>query len=183
MWKIAQPNFLKRRGFRTKFSWNSLIITLSFLICHPLPSDLHPLQVENYDSNSRLVLDEDDNGKFRLQRVQLSYLIVSPQTRHGGPLLYQCWASVVANGSTLPQHWFYISYFPGCIRLLQIIFMASEASTALFKFGSWPNAYYMKLPTVRQTGTVVFDGTPFCVLRVFMQPWSYWHNILPWLPH
>ena len=27
---------------------------------------LHSLQVENCDSNSRLVVDEDDNGKFRL---------------------------------------------------------------------------------------------------------------------
>ena len=31
---------------------------------------LHPLQVENCDSNSRLVMDEDDNGKFRLERVK-----------------------------------------------------------------------------------------------------------------
>ena len=31
---------------------------------------LHPLQVENCDSNSRLVVDEDDNGKFRLERVE-----------------------------------------------------------------------------------------------------------------
>ena len=30
---------------------------------------LHPLQVENCDSNSRLVVDEDDNGKFKLERV------------------------------------------------------------------------------------------------------------------
>ena len=30
---------------------------------------LHLLQVENCDSNSRLVVDEDDNGKFRLERV------------------------------------------------------------------------------------------------------------------
>ena len=30
---------------------------------------LHPLQVENCDSNLRLVMDEDDNGKFRLERV------------------------------------------------------------------------------------------------------------------
>ena len=29
---------------------------------------LHPLQVENCDSNTRFVVDEDDNGKFRLQR-------------------------------------------------------------------------------------------------------------------
>ena len=30
---------------------------------------LYVLQVENCDSNSRLVVDEDDNGKFRLERV------------------------------------------------------------------------------------------------------------------
>ena len=29
---------------------------------------LHPLQVEN--CNSRLVVDEDDNGEFRLERVK-----------------------------------------------------------------------------------------------------------------
>ena len=32
---------------------------------------LYPLQVENYDSNLRFVADEDDNGKFRLERVNL----------------------------------------------------------------------------------------------------------------
>ena len=31
---------------------------------------IHPLQDENCDSNSRHVLDEDDNGKFRLERVK-----------------------------------------------------------------------------------------------------------------
>ena len=31
---------------------------------------LHPLQVENCDSDSRPVVDEDANGKFRLQRVK-----------------------------------------------------------------------------------------------------------------
>ena len=35
-------------------------------------ADLHPLQVENCGSNLRLVVDEDDNGKFRLERVQAS---------------------------------------------------------------------------------------------------------------
>ena len=34
------------------------------------PTHLRPLQVENCDSNSRLVVDEDDNGKFRLERVK-----------------------------------------------------------------------------------------------------------------
>ena len=33
-------------------------------------SHLHPLQVENCDSNSRLVVDEDGNGKFRPERVK-----------------------------------------------------------------------------------------------------------------
>ena len=32
-------------------------------------SHFYPLQVVNCDSNSRLVVDEDDNGKFRLERV------------------------------------------------------------------------------------------------------------------
>ena len=36
----------------------------------PTLNHLHPLQVENCDSNSRLVVDEDDNGKFRLERVK-----------------------------------------------------------------------------------------------------------------
>ena len=33
-------------------------------------SHLHPLQIENCDSNSRLVVDEDDNGKFRPEREE-----------------------------------------------------------------------------------------------------------------
>ena len=32
-------------------------------------SHLHPLQVENCDSNLRLAVDDDDNGKIRLERV------------------------------------------------------------------------------------------------------------------
>ena len=41
-----------------------------FLKFSSTSSHLHPLQVENCDSNSRLVVDEDDNGKFRLERVK-----------------------------------------------------------------------------------------------------------------
>ena len=39
-----------------------------FFIFSPTSSHLHPLQVENYGSNLRLVVDEDDNGKVRLER-------------------------------------------------------------------------------------------------------------------
>ena len=31
---------------------------------------LHPLQVENCDSNSQLVVDEDDYGKLRPERIK-----------------------------------------------------------------------------------------------------------------
>ena len=46
----------------------------------PTANHLHPLQVENSDSNSRLVVDEDDNGKLRPERVnrqiiQLTFLL------------------------------------------------------------------------------------------------------------
>ena len=37
----------------------------------PSSNYLHPLQIENYDSNSRVVVDEDDNDKIRLERVAL----------------------------------------------------------------------------------------------------------------
>ena len=37
---------------------------------------LHRLQVENCDSKSRLVVDEDDNGKFRLERVNVGWTSV-----------------------------------------------------------------------------------------------------------
>ena len=36
-------------------------------------SHLHPLQVENCGSNSRLVVDKDDNSKLRLERVNHCY--------------------------------------------------------------------------------------------------------------
>ena len=35
-------------------------------------SHLRPLQVENCDSSSQLVVDEDDNCKVRLQRVRVN---------------------------------------------------------------------------------------------------------------
>ena len=48
------------------YQYMAIFFTLS-----PTSSHIHPLQVENCDSNSRLVADEDDNGKFRLQRVNV----------------------------------------------------------------------------------------------------------------
>ena len=41
-----------------------------FFTFSPTSNHFQPLQVENCDSNSRLVVDEDDNGKFRMERVK-----------------------------------------------------------------------------------------------------------------
>ena len=49
-----------------KMVYQYMVISFNF---SPSSNLLHPLQVDNCDSNSRLVVDEDDNGKFRLERV------------------------------------------------------------------------------------------------------------------
>ena len=41
-----------------------------FFNCSPTSNHLHPLQVENCDSNSRLVVDEDDNVKSGLKGLK-----------------------------------------------------------------------------------------------------------------
>ena len=46
-----------------------------FVILTPTSNHFHPLQVENCDSNSRLVVDEDDNDKFRLERVKALFFL------------------------------------------------------------------------------------------------------------
>ena len=46
-----------------------LIITIDFRHWPATLSHFHSLQVENCESNSRLVVGENDNGKFRLERV------------------------------------------------------------------------------------------------------------------
>ena len=43
---------------------------------------LHPQQVENCDSSSRLVVNEYDNGKFRLERVHLRLKICNYLNTH-----------------------------------------------------------------------------------------------------
>ena len=49
-----------------KLAYQHMAIFFNF---SPTSNHFHPLQVENCDSNSRLVVDEDDNGKLRPERV------------------------------------------------------------------------------------------------------------------
>ena len=50
-----------------KLVYQYLAIFINF---SPTSNYLHPLQGENCDSNSRLVVDEDDNGKLRPERIK-----------------------------------------------------------------------------------------------------------------
>ena len=52
-----------------KLVYQHMVIFFNHLNFQTTSNHLHPLQVENCDSNSRLVVYEDDNGKFRIERV------------------------------------------------------------------------------------------------------------------
>ena len=66
-----------------KHHFRSLKTDLFFLQPRVLERTNERLQVENCDSNSRLVVDEDDNGKFRLEKgkvkifVNINYIVKS----------------------------------------------------------------------------------------------------------
>ena len=69
---MKNNSFLKPRGLRRKVF--IFIITISFLFfdLSPTLNNLHPLRVKTYDSNFRLVVDEDGNGKFKLGRNKIT---------------------------------------------------------------------------------------------------------------
>ena len=67
----SPKTFPTTRGFMLKIPLKLIYQCMAiFLNFSPTSIHLHPLQVENCDSNSRLVVEEDDNGKFRLDRVK-----------------------------------------------------------------------------------------------------------------
>ena len=64
-------NFSTTKDFRPKISTKLVYqYMVIFLIFQTTSNHLHPPQVENCDSNWRLVVDEDDYRKFRLERVK-----------------------------------------------------------------------------------------------------------------
>ena len=71
-------NFPITRGFKVNISMKLITQYMAiFLNFSPSSNHLHPLQVENCDSNSWLVVDEDDNGKFRPERVKEALNVAS----------------------------------------------------------------------------------------------------------
>ena len=80
---------------------------------------LHPLQVENCDSNSRLVVDDDDNGKFRLKRAKvLNYFRIN----HGDQRVFQFEIIVVLSDS-------FESLCYGSTAISNILFLTVREST------------------------------------------------------
>ena len=60
--------FTTTKGFRMNISMKQVYQYIAiFFTFSPTSNHLHPLQVENCDSNSRLVVDEDDNVKSGLK--------------------------------------------------------------------------------------------------------------------
>ena len=68
---VNRFNFPEIKGFRRKISMKLFYQYVAiFFNFSPTLSHLNSLQGENCDSNSRLVVDEDDNGKLKLERVK-----------------------------------------------------------------------------------------------------------------
>ena len=65
--------FLQLGGFRMNISMKMVYryVTIFFTFS-PTSNHIHPLQVENCDSNSRLVVDEDGNVKSGLKGLNMS---------------------------------------------------------------------------------------------------------------
>ena len=61
-------------------------MVIFFFNFSPTSNHLHPLQVENCDRNSWLVVDEDDNGKFRLERVNNLQITGREYVIHGSKI-------------------------------------------------------------------------------------------------
>ena len=88
--------FPTTKCFRMKISiklvYHYMVIFFNF---SPTSNHLHPLQVENCDSNSRVVVDEDDNGKIRLERVygQIRFAFTGQEiTRYEN---YRMWSTLI----------------------------------------------------------------------------------------
>ena len=70
--------------------WSKENILLTYLLTS---NHIHPLQVENCGSNSRLVVDEYDNVKSGLKGLMWARVTISgPDV---GPTLYKCYSNVL----------------------------------------------------------------------------------------
>ena len=71
-------------------------MTIYFVHLPPNSSHLHPLEIEYCDSNSRLVVDADDNGKFRLEMANFMHIMSESDILHHIQSLAVCYSQDVS---------------------------------------------------------------------------------------
>ena len=127
LWRMA--SFHTPRGCTTIFFYMKLLTLFLFVCDHAL--HLHPLQVDNRSSNSRLVVNED-NGKFRLERnktyrsfflarlIRVYYGHLPYPFQHGSPRHHQLAALTCRLVNTIPPipkiRWINWTRFTGSSR-------------------------------------------------------------------
>ena len=73
--------FPTTKGFRRKICMKLVYQDMAiFFDFSPTSGHFRPLQVENCDSNSRLVVDEEDNGQLRVERVKTTIGVLTGLT-------------------------------------------------------------------------------------------------------
>ena len=108
----------------------------------PKSNHLHPLQVENCDSNSRLVVDKDDNGKFRLERAKTP--VDSGRESAGHRALFRCqwnrgWSSIFLcheyGADKVPYNLYELKNLKRCASFVSLI----QTTISLVRQGSQEN--------------------------------------------
>ena len=99
-------NFLTTRGFRMKISMKLVYQYMAiFFNFSPTSNHLHPRQVENCDSNSRLVVDEEDNGKFRLvKNSNINTRTIITRVNNHGKMPTLTWLKLISYIASLAHH-------------------------------------------------------------------------------
>ena len=97
-------DFPRTKGFRLKISINLVYQYMAiFFNVWTTSNHLRPLQVENRDRNSRLVVHEYKNGKFRLERIKGQ--VKSPELP---------WKKVIIRSRVRPpSHWLVMMQYCG----------------------------------------------------------------------
>ena len=104
-----------------------------FLNFPPTSNHFYPLQVVNCGSNLRLVVDEDDNGKFRLKRVKGQKVLRLGFTVSLRHLQYRCASPVTIYIHTSPSNSVVVWITPARLTLMDPLAAA----------GNWPNSGLM----------------------------------------
>ena len=102
--KIKHPSSSARCQIINTVPQFSKVLTLVLLVSY-IYTFSNKFQTKS-DSNSRLVLDEDDNGKFRLERVNA--MLLSLKLAHPQKVLLAQFSLYVHNGGLKPHSFHFI---------------------------------------------------------------------------